>query len=134
MGDGVNIAARLEGIAEPGGICLSEDAHRQGVIGSRTSSSTSEREREREASRTSRGQRAHVRSRRARLDQRPPHRSPCPTRRVRVKLKNLSIASGDENGRAWRIRSWSLRAAHPALGARPLLPCARGARTWQSGR
>src|SRR5256885_13928461 len=26
MGDGVNIAARLEGIAEAGGICLSEDA------------------------------------------------------------------------------------------------------------
>ena len=29
MGDGVNIAARLEGIADPGGICLSEDAYRQ---------------------------------------------------------------------------------------------------------
>ena len=29
MGDGGNIAARLEGIAEPGGICLSEDAYRQ---------------------------------------------------------------------------------------------------------
>src|ERR1700751_382563 len=29
MGDGVNIAARLAGIAEPGGICLSEDAWRQ---------------------------------------------------------------------------------------------------------
>jgi TolB-like protein len=29
MGDGVNIAARLEGIAEPGGICASEDAFRQ---------------------------------------------------------------------------------------------------------
>ena len=29
FGDGVNIAARLEGICEPGGVCLSEDAHRQ---------------------------------------------------------------------------------------------------------
>ena len=29
MGDGVNIAARLEGVAEPGTICLSEDAYRQ---------------------------------------------------------------------------------------------------------
>ena len=30
MGDGVNIAARLESIAQPGAICLSEDAYRQG--------------------------------------------------------------------------------------------------------
>ena len=29
MGDGVNIAARLEGIAKPGAICMSEDAYRQ---------------------------------------------------------------------------------------------------------
>jgi len=29
MGDGVNIAARLEGVAKPGGVCLSEDAWRQ---------------------------------------------------------------------------------------------------------
>ena len=29
MGDGVNIAARLEGICEPRAICLSEDAYRQ---------------------------------------------------------------------------------------------------------
>ena len=29
MGDGGNIAPRLEGIAKPGGICLSEDAFRQ---------------------------------------------------------------------------------------------------------
>ena len=34
MGDGVNIAARLEGIAKPGGICLSEDAYRQVKAGS----------------------------------------------------------------------------------------------------
>ena len=29
FGDGVNIAARLESIAEPGGICMSDDAYRQ---------------------------------------------------------------------------------------------------------
>ena len=29
FGDGVNIAARLEGIATPGGICISDDAYRQ---------------------------------------------------------------------------------------------------------
>jgi adenylate cyclase len=29
FGNGVNIAARLEGIAEPGGVCISDDAYRQ---------------------------------------------------------------------------------------------------------
>jgi adenylate cyclase len=29
FGDGVNIAARLEGISEPGGVCMSDDAYRQ---------------------------------------------------------------------------------------------------------
>jgi adenylate cyclase len=29
MGDGVNIAARLQAVSKPGGICLSEDAYRQ---------------------------------------------------------------------------------------------------------
>jgi adenylate cyclase len=28
-GDGVNVASRLEGLAEPGGVCLSDDAYRQ---------------------------------------------------------------------------------------------------------
>ena len=29
MGDGVNVAARLEGVCQPGRVCLSEDAYRQ---------------------------------------------------------------------------------------------------------
>jgi adenylate cyclase len=29
LGDGVNIAVRLEGLAEPGGVCISSDAYRQ---------------------------------------------------------------------------------------------------------
>src|SRR5690349_15718426 len=29
FGEGVNIAARLEGIAKPGGVCISDDTHRQ---------------------------------------------------------------------------------------------------------
>ena len=37
LGDGVNVVARLEGLAEPGGICISEAVHHQ--IGGRISTS-----------------------------------------------------------------------------------------------
>ena len=69
MGDGVNIAARLEGIAEPGGICLSEDAYRQ--VRDRLQEEfidLGEKDLKNIAGRC-----AHMRSRIARLYQRPRH-------------------------------------------------------------
>ena len=54
MGDGVNIAARLEGIAQPGAICLSEDAYRQ-VRAAQTRSRRSRPERAQEHSGTGQG-------------------------------------------------------------------------------
>ena len=36
-GDGINVAARLEGLAEPGGVCVSDDVYRQ-IRGRRDSS------------------------------------------------------------------------------------------------
>ena len=61
MGDGVNIAARLEGIAKPGAICLSEDAYRQVRGGSIWRSPTSARPN----SRTSNGRSGSIRCRSA---------------------------------------------------------------------
>ena len=58
MGDGVNIAARLESIAKPGAICLSEDAYRQVSGGSIWRSPTSARP----SSRTSTSRSGSIRS------------------------------------------------------------------------
>jgi hypothetical protein len=40
MCDGVNIAARMEGIAKPGGICLSEDRHADAIASARRGSAS----------------------------------------------------------------------------------------------
>ena len=64
MGDGVNIAARIESTAEPGGICLSDDAFRQ--VRDRPLSISAKR-----SSRISRGQCGSMRSRSGRQAPRP---------------------------------------------------------------
>jgi adenylate cyclase len=61
MGDGVNIAARLEGVVKPGAICLSEDAYRQVKGGSISPSQTSAQR----SSRTSPNRSASIRSKSA---------------------------------------------------------------------
>ena len=74
-GRGVNIAARLEGVAKPGAICLSEDAYRQ--VRSRLDLRVSDSGRRR--SRTSPSRCASIPSksgRRWRGRKRPPSRSP----------------------------------------------------------
>jgi adenylate cyclase len=73
LGDGVNIAARIEGIAEAGGISISEDAWRQVQGRSRPTSSMP-------ASRASRTLRDQCASTGWTLSQRP---LPRPSRRVR---------------------------------------------------
>jgi len=90
MGDGVNIAARLQGVAEPGAICLSEDAYRQvkadSILrsaisarpSSRTSPSRSESTRCRSACRLKRNPPRLLRSNRRQSRRRV---SRCPTSR-----------------------------------------------------
>ena len=75
MGDGVNIAARLEGIAKPGAICLSEQAYRQVRRGSISRSPTSGQR----SSRTSPSQFAPIRCRSAIRQSPKPPASPART-------------------------------------------------------
>ena len=74
MGDGVNIAARLEGIAKPGAICLSEDAYRRSRDGSISRSAISARPN----SRISPSRSGSIRWRSARPPGRSPHRPQRP--------------------------------------------------------
>ena len=89
MGDGVNIAARLEGVAAPGAICLSEDAYRQvkarldlavsdlGNTSSRTSPSRSGSIRCRSAAPGQAAATSETATRRPRRPRRRSCRSPC---------------------------------------------------------
>ena len=97
MGDGVNIAARLEGIAEPGAICLSEDAYRQVKGGSISRSTISARH----SSRTSPIRSASIRLKSARLPRRSPRRprrpkNPLPPRLSIVVLPFANLGGGTE--------------------------------------
>ena len=82
MGDGVNIAARLEGIAKPGAICLSEQALLAGQGQARSRGQRSRPDRTQEHRRAGPGLFAQVGIAGAgEADQAPPHqssvRSPC---------------------------------------------------------
>ena len=96
MGDGVNIAARLEGIAEPGGICLSEDAYRQVRDRLERSVQRSRRERTQEH-RSSRCE--SIRSRPARQAsvsrQRRSHRTRQPPPRLSIVVLPFANIGGD---------------------------------------
>ncbi len=114
MGDGVNIAARLEGIAAPGAICLSEDAYRQVRAGSISRSPISARP----SSRTSPSRSAPIRCKWASLAEAKPARAraPAPQKR-RFGLAPLAAALAALvvliAGGAW----WFLEANRPAIVA-----------------
>ena len=86
MGDGVNIAARLEGVAKPGGICLSEDAYRQVSGGSIWRSPISARCR----SRTSPSRSGPIRCKSACPPQAKPDRRRQPIRRSNWRSRPLA--------------------------------------------
>ena len=91
MGDGVNIAARLESICQPGAICLSEDAYRQVKGGSISRSATLVRPN----SRTSPNRSAFTR-----------FRSVSPRRRNPRRRRSHPSRNGVRDPRSWARGSW----------------------------
>ncbi len=90
MGDGVNIAARLEGVAEPGAICLSEDAYRQ--VKGRLDLPV-QRSRRELNSRTSPSRSGSIRSKLASQRKRSPRRSQRPKNPARRASRSSSCRS-----------------------------------------
>ena len=74
MGDGVNIAARLEGVAKPGAICLSEDPTGKSEPGSTLRSAISDKPNSRTSSSRCGSTRFRSASPRGRKRRRQPHR------------------------------------------------------------
>ena len=89
MGDGVNIAARLQGVAQPGGICLSEQAYWQVKGGSISRSPISARPN----SRTSPIRSGSMRLRSASLPTRSPRRPQHPKNPPRRAFRSSSCRS-----------------------------------------
>ncbi len=100
MGDGVNIAARLEGIANPGAICMSEDAFRQ----IRTKLDLAVKRSGRDASsRTSRIRSGSIRSKSAAPPKESPRRRRSPLRRARFLRSSHRPTS--RRSPCWRSRT-----------------------------
>jgi class 3 adenylate cyclase len=108
MGDGVNIAARLEGIAQPGVICLSEDAYRQ--VKGRLDLAVSDLGTNQLKTRTSPTRSASIRCRSASPRKRSPRRSAqrWPQIQRKVLPGEQAVFRRFEQGVAWLgWRTWS---------------------------
>ena len=94
MGDGVNIAARLEGVAEPGAICLSEHAYWQ--VKGRLDLEVADLGRRN--SRTSPSRSASIRSKSARRRSAKPAPAPAPERSAPPRLSIVVLPFANIGG------------------------------------